>query len=128
MIVLDASAAVELFAHRAAGARVDGAIRDQAVTVPGHFDIETYGALRRLERRGLLAPSALEAAVVALMRFAAQRVEPRVLLRAIHELGPRFAPADAAYVALARGLEAELVTCDEPLARACSGIAKVRLL
>ena len=89
--------------------------------------METYGALRRLERRGLLTPSALEAAVVALMRFAAQRVEPRVLLRAIHELGPQFAPADAAYVALASGLDAELVTCDGPLARACSGIAKVRL-
>jgi predicted nucleic acid-binding protein len=81
-----------------------------------------------LHRRKLLAPSALEAALVALVRFAAQRIEPRLLLRAIHELGPRFAPQDAAYVALARGLDAELVTCDGPLARACDGVAKVRLV
>lgn len=70
----------------------------------------------------------MEGAIVALVRLAAQRVEPRLLLRAIHDLGPRFAPADAAYVALAREMGAELVTCDGPLARACAGLVRVRLI
>ncbi len=98
------------------------------VAVPRHFDIEVYVGVRRFVRRGLLPPVALDRLVTALIRFAVTRVEPVQLLSAMHALGDRFSPYDAAYVALARGLDAELVTADARLARATEGLARVRLI
>ncbi len=128
LIVLDASAAVELFTQSRRAPAIEASLHGARLAVPSHFDLETYSGVRRLVRRRVLSTAFLERTILGLARMAAERVEPLQLLREIHALGTRFAVADAAYVALAKGLDAEFVTCDAPLATACEGIARVRLI
>jgi len=97
------------------------------VAVPAHFDGEVYAALRRLDRRGLLAPGQLDAIVPLLMKLRAKRVPLRGLLLDAHKLGARFSPRDAFYVALARRIDGELFTRDAALVAACSRLARARL-
>ena len=55
LVVLDASAAVELLLRTPAGSRAQAALRGQQVAVPAHFDAEVFSALGRLVRAGGLA-------------------------------------------------------------------------
>lgn len=96
--------------------------------VPAHFDGEVYALLRRLDRLGALRPGLLDAAVAALARLRASRIPLAPLLRSAHALRTRFSPRDAFYVAIARRLDAELLTRDPRLARACTEIVRVRLV
>jgi predicted nucleic acid-binding protein len=114
-VILDASAAVEM-------------LRADTTVVPAHFDAEVYRALRRLGRRGAMDADGLRAAINALATLAVERIPLPPLLQSANDLGDRFSPPDSLYVALARALDAQLITSDAPLARACSGIARVRLV
>lgn len=96
--------------------------------VPAHFDVEVYAALRRLDRRGALAPGQLDGIVPVLRRFRAERIPLSLLLAPAHALGSRFSPPDALYAALALRLGGELLTRDGPLAHACAGLVDVRLI
>lgn len=96
--------------------------------MPAHFDAEVYAALRRLDRRGELAPGQLDGIVPALQRFRARRIPLSRLLASAHALGTRFSPHDAFYVALAQRLQGELVTKDRALAQACEGLVDVSIV
>ena len=90
--------------------------------VPHHFGIEVARALRRLERRSLLAPSVLEEALTQLRRLPLKpdpeptlhRLADVVGLARLHALRV----ADAAYLDLALRLNLPLATRDTALARA----------
>jgi predicted nucleic acid-binding protein len=101
--------------------------RDRS-TVPAHFDAEVYSVFRRRFRQGLLPRARLDLIVIRLGGLVAERVGLRSLLAEAHVLADRVSAADAFYLALARARDAELVTCDERLARGAAGLARIRLV
>jgi predicted nucleic acid-binding protein len=128
VIVVDASAIVEVLLGSPRGSLVSDALRGATLATPAHFDAEAYRALRRLRHRGHISSDDLGTRLRALSRLAIERIAlPPLLLRA-SSLGDRFSPPDSLYVALARALGGELLTCDAPLAKACEGVVPVRLV
>jgi|GraSoiStandDraft_51_1057287.scaffolds.fasta_scaffold175568_2 predicted nucleic acid-binding protein len=117
-IVLDASAAVELLLRTPAGRRAESALRGSRVMVPAHFDAEVFSALGRLVRGGILKEQLMEPILHELARAPFTRYTLRPLLVASWGLRHNLSLRDALYVALARRLEAPLVTADGRLAQA----------
>lgn len=116
--VLDASAAVELLLGTAAGDRTDRALRGETIAAPAHFDAEVLSALGRLAREGEPGEERVELSIGALARAPVHRFPVAPLLLAAWSLRANVALRDALYVALARRLDAVLVTADARLARA----------
>lgn len=117
-IVLDASAAVELFLRTPAGRRAESALRGNRVIVPAHFDAEVFSALGRLTRAGTLEERLMEPILHELARAPFTRYSLRLLLVDSWSLRHNLSLRDALYVSLARRLEAPLVTADGRLAQA----------
>lgn len=116
--VLDASAAVELLLGTAVGRRTDQALRGETIAAPAHFDAEVLSALGRLSREGEAGEERVELSLGALARAPVRRFPVAPLLLAAWSLRANVALRDALYVALARRLDAVLVTADARLARA----------
>ena len=130
MIVLDASAAVELLVARpraAAGLRSRLARAGETVHVPHVFDLEVVAAIRRNALRGALSGRRAGLALRRLEDLRATRYSHVPLRRRIWELRENLTPYDAAYVALAETLRAPFVTVDAPLAAAVQTRAEVEL-
>jgi predicted nucleic acid-binding protein len=120
VIVLDASALVELILRTPAGLRVATRIADPAVSlhVPHLADIEITQALRRLARERAIDDRAAVAALDDLRALDLQRHAHEPLLERVWELRTSLTSYDAVYVALAEVLDAVVVTCDGPFSRA----------
>ena len=120
MIVVDASAAVELLLGTARGAAVAERIFDPAETLhaPELLDLEVAQVLRRYERTKLLNGSRAEAALRDLADLPLERYSHRLLLPRAWELRANLTVYDAVYVALAELLGAPLLTGDASLAAA----------
>lgn len=120
MIVVDASATVELLLGTAQGLVVAERIFDPAETlhVPELLDLEVAQVLRRYERAQLLDRTRAEAALVDLADLAFERYSHRLLLARAWELRGHLTIYDAVYIALAELLEAPLLTGDAALATA----------
>src|SRR3989442_239189 len=80
LIVLDASAAVEMLAESETGVVAAAAIAEERLIVPAHFDVEVYAAFRRLFRRKLVDRSRLDFITSRLIGLAAERVGLPALL------------------------------------------------
>jgi predicted nucleic acid-binding protein len=130
VIVFDASAAVELLlgTPRAAAIRTRIARPRESLHAPHLFDIEVVSSLRRFVSRGLLAGDAARDMVEDLSSLRLARYPHAPLLDRIWQLRENFTAADAAYVALAEGLDAPLLTSDERLAGAAGASATVELI
>ncbi len=130
MIVLDASALVELLLETTAGRRIASRIADPAdgLHVPHLADVEVAQALRRYARDGDLGGADAEAALDDLRALDLQRHSHEPLLDRAWELRDNLTIYDAVYVALAEALDAELVTCDGRLARASGVRARTTLI
>ncbi len=118
MIVLDASAAVDVLLER--GARGDWVarrlLRADSVHAPHLIDIEVASVVRRrVSRRAISARRGREA-LQELAAFPMTRYPATPLLERIWELRSNSTAYDANYVALAEALEAPLVTMDARLA------------
>lgn len=120
MIVVDASAAVELLLGTARGAAVAERIFAPAETLhaPELLDLEVAQVLRRYERAGLLDEARAEAALRDLGDLPLERYGHRLLLPRAWELRENLTIYDAVYVALAELLAAPLLTGDASLAAA----------
>lgn len=129
MIVLDASALVELVLSTAAGRLVAARIEapDEGLHVPHLADIEVVQALRRYVRDGELDAGSAKAALDDFRALDLQRHAHEPLLDRVWELRPNLTAYDAVYVALAEVLDCQLLTCDRPLSRA-PGMARRALL
>jgi predicted nucleic acid-binding protein len=130
MIVLDASAAVELLLalpRAAPPLRARLARAGETVHVPHVFDLEVVAAIRRHTLRGLVTEPRAQRALRALDDLRATRYSHVPLRRRIWELRENVTPYDAAYVALAEGLRAPLVTVDARLAGAAKAGVEVEL-
>lgn len=130
MIVVDASAVIELLLRSPLGERVEHRLfaRPEALHGPHLLDVEVLQVLRRFESRGeLQGPRA--ATALSLLDVLPMRRHPHApLLSRIWALRDNLTAYDATYVALAEALGAVLVTCDARLGRAPGVRATVEVL
>ncbi|MBA2504544.1 MAG: type II toxin-antitoxin system VapC family toxin [Thermoleophilaceae bacterium] len=118
MIVLDASALVDLLLGRPAAAAVQNALlQEGSAHVPELADIEVLSALRRWEAGGDLTRARAGEAVDDLAQLRLVRYGHGPLLPLVWQLRDSFSPYDATYVALAHALGGTLLTSDGRLAR-----------
>jgi len=125
VIVLDASAVVELLLGTARGRAVAVRIADPdlGLHIPHLADVEVAQALRRYEREGALDPDEANSAIDTLTELDLERHSHEPFLRRVWSLRENLTAYDAVYVALAEALDAKLLTCDGRLARA-PGLAR----
>jgi predicted nucleic acid-binding protein len=121
LIVVDASAFVDLLLGRANAGAVEDALRahPEDLHAPHLVDLEVMSALRRFKAREPLSD---------FLVLPMQRYPHTILLTRIWELRDNFSAYDGAYVALAEGLEAPLLTADKSLAKATRKHTDVEVL
>jgi predicted nucleic acid-binding protein len=119
LVVLDASAAVEIALRTPDGARLAGHVpRGSDTYVPEHFYVETAAALRRMELAGAIGSDRALLALRRILDLRTQRGQVRPLLPETWTLRHNVTVADGVYVVLARRLGAVLVTADQRIAGA----------
>ena len=120
MIVLDASAVLELLLGTPAGLEVGARLTDPAMALhaPHLMDIEVAQVLRRYVREAQLTDEDAATAIQDLRDLDLTRHAHEPLLDRVWALRKNFSAYDAVYVALAEVLDASLVTCDRRLAHA----------
>jgi predicted nucleic acid-binding protein len=130
MIVLDASALVELLLGTESGRSIASRIADPEVAlhVPHVADLEVAQTLRRFVRDGDLDAEASSSALENLQALDVQRHAHEPLLGRIWALRENLTAYDAAYVALAEVLDATLLTCDARLSRAPGVVVRAELI
>lgn len=115
MLVLDASACVDLLIGSRVAPAIARVIAGEHMAAPALIDVEVCSALARLERSGHLAAAEASSAVASLRLLPAQRVGHEALLERAWQTRSRLRIHDAFYVACARLLAAPLVTTDRRL-------------
>lgn len=130
MIVLDASAVVELLLGTEQGHAVAGRIADPALGLhaPHLLDVEVAQALRRYVRADEVDAKVAASALDDLRSLDLERHAHEPLLDRVWSLRDNLTAYDAVYVALAEALDATLVTCDARLARAPGMARRVDLV
>ena len=130
MIVLDASALVELILDTPTGRLVARRLADPAegLHVPHLADLEVVQALRRYVREGEIDADAAEMALDDLRALDLQRHAHEPLLERVWELRKNLTAYDAVYVALAEVIDGVLLTCDRRLSHAPGMSRRVRLI
>ncbi len=120
MIVLDASAAVDLLLRLGAVAAIEARLLRQGETlhVPYVFDVEVLQAFRRRALRRELTGHRADEALEDFAALEVVRYPHLPLIERIWTLRSNVSVFDAAYLALAEALDAPLVTADAKLARA----------
>lgn len=129
MIVIDASAMLEVLLGTETGARVEDRLlsRGESVHAPHLLDVEVAQVLRRYAAAGELSAERGLEALTDLADFPVHRYSHDILLPRIWELRHNLTAYDAAYLALAETLPAPLLTCDARLASAPRHAAKVEV-
>jgi predicted nucleic acid-binding protein len=130
MIVLDASAVVELLLGTGPGRAVAARIADPEVSlhVPHLADVEVAQTLRRYVREGELDAASAAEAMDGLRALDLERHSHEPLLARVWALRDNLTAYDAVYVALAEALDTTLLTCDRRLARAPGMARRVELV
>lgn len=130
MIVLDASAVVELLLDTPVGRRVGILIDDPAMGlhVPHLLDVEVISVLRRFAREGVIEDEAAHTAIDDLLALDLQRHPHEGLAERAWVLRKNLTAYDAMYVALTEALDATLVTCDGKLAKSPGVSARVQVV
>ena len=128
MLVVDASATVELLLRSDLGASVQQRVRNAALQAPNLIHLEVIHTLRRLVLHRQISASRAEEALDDLAAADISVYPERDLLRDIWQLRDSLSAYDAAYVALAEVLRVPLVTCDNKVARAHGHSAMIELI
>jgi predicted nucleic acid-binding protein len=129
-MVVDASALLEFLLQTPLGGRVEARIfRDgDELHTPHLADVEVVQALRRLARIGEVSAARASEAIADLTDLDLHRHAHLDLLGRAWRLRDNVTAYDAIYVALAEAIEAPLVTCDGPLARALGPRVSIELI
>ena len=130
MIVVDASALLEVLLQTALGSRVEARLfrgRDE-FHAPHLADVEVTQGLRRLVRSGEVSHDRATEAIADLTDFDLHRHRHPDLLRRAWKLRENVTAYDAMYIALAEALDAPIVTCDAPLGRAPGHRARIEVI
>ena len=122
ILVVDASAAVDLLVRSDAGEHVRQALTavdEPTLMTVAHLDAEVLSALARLHRADVLIQQQVTDLLDRLATIAMQRLPiTQSLLREAWALRDNVAARDALYVAAARAVRGKLLTTDDRLARA----------
>lgn len=130
MIVLDASALIELLLGTPSGLRVAGILDDEsnAVHVPHLADVEVARVLRRLVTMKAIGDAVAGDAVDELQNLPLVRHGHDVMLDRIWAMRRNVTAYDAVYLILAEILGATLVTRDRRLAKAADKHVRVQVV
>ncbi len=130
MIVLDASAVIELLLVTPTGVRVGHRISPprESLHAPHLLDVEVAQVLRRYLFTGALTQRRSEEALQDLMDMDVARYSHVELLPRVWHLRRNVTAYDALYLALAEALDTPLLTCDRRLARSTGHRARVELV
>ena len=130
MIVVDASALLEFLLQTPLGAKVEARLfRDEEEFHSPHLvDVELTQGLRRLVRVGEVSPDRAADAIADLADLDLHRHPHLDLLSRAWKLRENVTAYDAMYVALAEALDAPIVTCDTPLAKAPGHRAQIEVI
>ena len=117
MIILDASVVIEMLLQTDDGIAITERVLgdNESLHAPHLIDIEVAQVLRRYVLRGELKAERAQQALEVMAEFPIARYEHEPLLARIWELRENLTAYDAAYVALAEGLNATLLTRDRKL-------------
>jgi predicted nucleic acid-binding protein len=129
VIVIDASALLELLLRTPAGERVEERVAEENRTLnaPHHIDLEVAHVLRRFVRIGDISAARGQEALDDLAALRLRRFAHISFLNRIWSLRDNLTAYDAAYVALAEELDAILLTADRRLAHASGHCAAIEL-
>lgn len=129
MIVLDASALMELLLHTQVGGEIASRIADPTLSlhIPHLADVEIIQTLRRYVRESEISSVEAAAALATLRDLDLFRHSHEPLLHRIWALREKVSAYDAAYIALAEALDARLLTCDRRLSRAPHASRRIEL-
>lgn len=130
MIVVDASALLEVLLNTASASRVGERLFGSAETLhtPHLLDLEVAQVLRRYERVGALTASRAEEVLNDLSDLRIVRYPHEFLLDRIWTLRPNLTAYDAVYLALAEALDATLVTRDSLFASVQRHAARIEVI
>jgi len=130
VIVLDASVVIHLLLNTPLGLRAGERIAapDVSLHAPQLLDLEVLQVLRRYVLSGQMTAKRADEAVKDFVDFDIARHDHQVLVGRIWELRNNLTAYDAAYIALAEGLGAPLITSDSALQAAPGHAAAVELI
>ena len=130
MIVVDASALLEFLLQTSLGARVEARLfrEGDELHAPHLLDVEITQGLRRLVRTGEVSAGRADEAIADLTDVDLHRHPHIDLLGRAWKLRDNISAYDAMYVALAEAIEATMVTCDGPLAKAPGHRARIEVI
>ncbi len=130
MIVLDASAAIEILKRGPAATDIERRLfaDGESSHVPALIDLEIVQVLRRYVAAGRMSAVRGTDALDVWRQFPVLRHGHELLLPRIWALRDALTAYDAAYVALAEALDAPLITLDAKLARSPGHCARVEVV
>jgi predicted nucleic acid-binding protein len=130
VIVIDASAVIELLLRTARGKKVEARVLkpEEQLHAPHLIDIEIAQALRRLVQLKEITVARGKQAIEDHRSLRIKRASHHDMLPRIWQLRDSITAYDSAYVTLAEALDAPLVTCDAKLARAHGHGAEIELV
>jgi predicted nucleic acid-binding protein len=130
VIVTDASVILEVLLRSPAAARIEERIfaTRESLHAPHLIDLEVAQVLRRYVIQGEMYADRGRMALDLFSKFPITRYSHEPLMSRIWALRSNLTAYDAAYVALAEGLGATLLTRDERLAKASGNRAKLELI
>lgn len=129
MIVVDASALAELLLRTPLGVRVAERLTDAGdLNAPEFIEIELMSVFRKLLLSGSISVDEVEPLASMYDALGLHLHSARPLLERILSYRDNLSAYDAAYVALAEGLDVTLLTTDQKLAHAPNLFAAVDLV
>jgi predicted nucleic acid-binding protein len=130
LIVIDASAAIELILRTELGEKVElrALAPQERLYAPHLLDLEVAQVLRRLSQLKEITAARAQEALDDYAGLLVERAAHRELLRRVWQLRNSMTAYDGAYIALAEALDAPLLTCDGKLARSHGHRAMIVLL
>jgi predicted nucleic acid-binding protein len=119
VIVVDASALIELLTRTDRGLRVEARVlrRSDSIHAPALIDLEVAQVLRRYVMSGQVPEHWARLALDIATAFPMTRYLHEPLMKRVWQLKDNVTAYDAAYIALAEALRATLVTCDARLSK-----------
>lgn len=115
MIVIDASAALEILARTAKGLELESVLAGRELHAPHLIDLEVLNSVRRWERTAVIRRGEAKGILGAFLSLRITRHSHTPFVELIWALRHNLTAYDAAYLALAKALDAELATMDSGL-------------
>jgi predicted nucleic acid-binding protein len=130
MIVVDASAALEVLLQTPTAWRIEARLFAQGETlhVPHLLDLEVIHGLRRYALQGVIDEQRGQEAIDDVAAWPLTRHTHNLFLSRIWALRHNLTAYDAAYVALAEILNVALITCDQRLASSSGHHVSIELV